>query len=241
MKELADVLRSHRERNIDYYLKAFDKLEKTGENTFNNAAAYFGCAWMLYRKMYFYAIIASIFQVALTRVLSFVGRTITFFGDTGTGSFIGIIIGFVISIRLFGVYGNRLYYNVVKTRISENYHTLESYQATTLPLALCFAFGHLNWPTHLFTLLLALYFYYNDSSLTSRRDIQKEENENISPEILKQYLNQNTPTSLISKQIPIYLAYLLIAISCIIETACLYFNVTSPLEIGFSVVFPVLA
>ncbi len=115
MKELADVLKSHREGNVDYYLKAFDKLEKTGENTINNAAAYIFLAWMLYRKMYFYAIIAFIFQLCFTKLLKFIGQTITFFGDAETGAAIGLTTGLIICIRLFGIYGNKLYYNVVKS------------------------------------------------------------------------------------------------------------------------------
>ena len=116
MRELADILKSHSERNVDYYLRAFDKLEKTGENTFNNAAAYFGFIWMLYRKMYFYAIIALIFQFGFPKILKFIGQTITFFGDAKTGAAIGFTTGLIICIRLLGVYGNKLYYNVVKSK-----------------------------------------------------------------------------------------------------------------------------
>lgn len=41
---------------IEYYEKAFSRLEETGKHTWNWAAFFGGITWMLYRKMYLYAL-----------------------------------------------------------------------------------------------------------------------------------------------------------------------------------------
>lgn len=240
MQKLFEVLEPWGSRNVDYYVKAFDKLEKTGENTFNNAAAYLGCAWMLYRKMYLYAIIAFACQFALMYVLEFLGHEITSFGDTNRGQFIGIIISWLISIRLFGKYGNKLYYKVIKSRILENYHILDNYQATSFPLALSFVFGRLASPIFLSIPLLILYSYYVDSFSNFRKNFPKENENQVSSTAIKQYLNQNTPSSLLANKISGYLAYLLSVVSFGIGLFALMHGSRSLLEIGLAILFPIL-
>ena len=47
-------------KSVEYYEKAFDRLDKTGKHTWNWAAFFGGITWMLYRKMYFNALLFSI-------------------------------------------------------------------------------------------------------------------------------------------------------------------------------------
>ncbi len=226
-------------RNVDYYIRAFDKLEKTGTNTFNNAAAYFGCAWMLYRKMYFYAAIAFVCQIMLTIILGFLGQTITFFGDVNAGKQIGILMSAIICIRLFGLYGNKIYYDIIKSRISKKHYAPDSHQATAFSLAVCFAIGHNSWLTLLLILPLILYFYHNDLSLKPKPTHNGNGNTKTTPDTIQQYLNKKE--QLLER--PAYSAYLLTVISFMIVTITL---VTKPdanaaLATMLSTIFPVLA
>lgn len=238
MQKLSEILESWRSRNVDYYARAFDKLEKTGENTFNNAAAYFGCAWMLYRKMYLYAGIAFICQFVLARVLRFLGHEITCFGYADIGESVGVAISALISIRLFGTCGSKLYYKVIKSRISKNYHTLDNYRTTAVSLALCFVFERALpdvWGVPLMICMI-LYFYYADFSQNTTGGARERHDEQVS--IIKQYLNRNaSPISLVNK-IPIYLAYILAALSC---AYVLYYFPTNKWEriaLSLSILFP---
>ncbi|MBO7454511.1 MAG: DUF2628 domain-containing protein [Alphaproteobacteria bacterium] len=45
---------------IQYYEKAFDRLEKTGKHTWNCAAFFGGITWMLYRRMYLYGLVLTL-------------------------------------------------------------------------------------------------------------------------------------------------------------------------------------
>ena len=153
IQTISTFIKTRHERSVNYYMKAFDTYEKTGKNTFNKAAAYFGCAWMLYRKMYIHAIVALICQYILYIYLGFIGPKVIFFGDADTGKFLGELVSIIISCRLFGTYGNALYYNVIKSRISKKYHTLDNYQPTAPALAICFAAAHCPRPTLLAVIL----------------------------------------------------------------------------------------
>ena len=238
IQTISTFIKTRHERSISYYMRAFDTYEKTGKNTYNNAAAYFGCAWMLYRKMYLHAIVALICQYILFMSLSFIGLKITLFGEADTGQSIGVLLSVIISCRLFGTYGNALYYNVIKSRISEKYHTLNNYQPTAPALAICFAAAHCPRPTLLAVVLLALYYYRDDISLNRDQSSSKQlKDTKITPEEIKQYLEKTAQNS---NKIPTYLAYLLTAISLVLIMFVGYYDPSWRIIYIICTLFPVI-
>jgi len=124
------------DENAQYYKKAFERLEKENKNTWNWAAFLLNVVWMLYRKMYLYAFM---FQVV---VVLFVLACCVFLGmeKTTLGALLGLV-GIVVFPCCLGYLGNRLYYRVVKKRVSEGYHLLEQYCPTSLTAALLTSVG----------------------------------------------------------------------------------------------------
>ena len=50
---------------VEYYVKAFNRLDKTGKHTWNWSAFFGGITWMLYRKMYLYAFVLTIVYLGM--------------------------------------------------------------------------------------------------------------------------------------------------------------------------------
>lgn len=216
IQTISTFIKTRHERSVNYYMKAFATYEKTGKNTFNKAAAYFGCAWMLYRKMYIHAIAALIYQYILCSYLSFIGPKIVFFVDAAIGKFLGELLSIIISCILFGTCGNALYYNVIKSRISEKYHTLNNYQPTAPALAICFAVARCFNPTLLAVVLLALYYHRDDISLNRDQSSSKQlKDTQITTGPSKQYSKKTAHNS---NKTSTFLEYLIEAILFVIIT-----------------------
>ena len=212
-------------KSTTYYLQAFDKLDTSGEHTFNNAAAYLGCLWMLYRKMYLYAILALVFQMIMTVILGIVGKKLTFFGDAETGQYIGHVISIIVSIKLFGNYGNSLYYRDIKSRIAKGYHVAYDYQATALPLAILFSVMRAStaaMPILLIPIisLVAWFFHYKDSALLTQ---QPNYDIIIRPDLVQQYLNRGS-TGSSYMQSTNYCVYFLSSVAAIFTAIKLFDN-----------------
>lgn len=56
-------------KSVEYYEKAFDRLDKTGKHTWNWAAFFGGITWLLYRKMYLYAFVFTIMYFGMDVLL----------------------------------------------------------------------------------------------------------------------------------------------------------------------------
>ena len=118
----------------NYYLTAFDRLEKSKTNTWNWSAFFFGGFWILYRKMYLYAFI-------LIMGVCIIPLSYSMLTDIGLSE-IGIISASssLVLHSLLGYFGNALYYRLVKKRVSEGYHLLEEYKNTSLALPIFWFF-----------------------------------------------------------------------------------------------------
>ena len=159
-------------RNSKYYLDAFEKLDE-GRASWNWAAFFFQGMWMFYRKMYLYGL----FSLALDFA--------TFFIITSSSS-IGTAFGlsFVCNIAykcLYGYFGNRIYYSVVKERIAGGYHLMDQYKSTSKSLAILFIF------------LPAVYFYYLADVLANEKYFRtKSRGDNsVNEDNILKYLTQD--------------------------------------------------
>ncbi len=115
----------------DYYFQVFKKIEIQNENTWNWPAFFFGEYWMLFRKMYLYSFLTGIVDLLITAFL--LSALISLKSNPESFSaihWITLIVHILIKIML-GMYGNRLYYRVVKNRIHKGYHLLRKYRPTT--------------------------------------------------------------------------------------------------------------
>ena len=95
--------------NEQYYIDAFERLDAVGKNTWNWAAFFLGPCWMAYRKMYAYSFLALMFDFFVP--------------------YLGF--SFIVNI-LLGIFGNALYYRVVKNRIVNGYHLIENFQPVSI-------------------------------------------------------------------------------------------------------------
>ncbi len=109
------------QRNIDYYKEAFKKLKKE-EPTFNFAAALFPFQWLVFRKMYGFAIsiVAGSMLMQLILCLFFKSLTIKISVPTLIFTIISVILGFG---------GNSLYFKTIKTRIAQGYLDIKDYSS----------------------------------------------------------------------------------------------------------------
>ncbi len=122
------------DENAQYYKKAFERLEKENKNTWNWVAFWLNVVWMIYRKMYLYAFMYYIAIVLFGVVGNFFEVT-----KTTLGVLLGLI--WIVFSCCLGYLGNRLYYHVVKKRVSEGYHLLEQYCPTSLTAAVLTLMG----------------------------------------------------------------------------------------------------
>jgi len=159
-------------RNSKYYLNAFKKLEE-GCDSWNWAAFFLQGMWMFYRKMYLYGL----FSLALDFAIFFVIMS-------STSIRISFGLSFVCNIAykcLYGYFGNRIYYSVVKERISDGYHLMDEYKSTSKSLAILFIF------------LPSIYLYYLADVLANEkyfRSAHREDN-SVNEENILKYLSQD--------------------------------------------------
>lgn len=108
-------------RNIDYYKEAFKELEQE-EPTFNFAAAFFPFQWLIFRKMYAYAISIAAGSILLQLILCL------FFESLTKKACIPTFVFIIISVFL-GFCGNALYFKTIKTRIARGYLEIKDYNS----------------------------------------------------------------------------------------------------------------
>lgn len=114
--------------NKDYYLKAFEHLEKEKKHTWNWAAFLFPREWMIYRKMYLWSTIFWLIYMFVLYI--FVPILEAFAPDYGDL----LLLTLVALVKVFAEYfGNELYYRTVKCRISKGYHLLKKYVCASWP------------------------------------------------------------------------------------------------------------
>ena len=130
-----------------YYLDVFKQLEETNKCEFNLSAAIWGPFWALYRKMYLLASSVFIsFFINGNLVLSLIRLYRRFTQETDDYNILmphiqrvvhtflwalGIWIVYqLMSTFLYGKYGNQLYYNYIKKKISQGYHLVKDISST---------------------------------------------------------------------------------------------------------------
>ena len=122
MKERIDrMFRLWNQRNIDYYIKAFNELEKE-EPTFNFVAAFFPFQWLVFRKMYGYAISIAVGSMILQSILG------VFFKSVTKKACVPTLLFVIISV-FFGFCGNAIYFRSIKTRIARGYLKIKNYNS----------------------------------------------------------------------------------------------------------------
>lgn len=179
---------SLRSRNENYYIEAFEKLEKEGKHTWNWAAALFPEVWMSYRRMY--ACCGGVFLLAAAEGIIILAAVLeAIMAKSVTLPFVLTLGGIVLIFRLLlmaacGIYGNSLYYRTVRFKIMEGYHLSEKFQPTSLPLLLWNFAGFIACEP----LVLAACFidYYQNPFK------DKKERFDVTPEAIKQYLQKKT-------------------------------------------------
>lgn len=94
-------------KKADYYIEKWVEIEKQHTKTSWNWGAFlFGLLWMLYRKMYFYTLIAVSILCGIGIMESFIGITDVF----------DALLSFIFCL-LFGMFGNYLYRRYTENKI----------------------------------------------------------------------------------------------------------------------------
>ncbi len=159
-------------RNSAYYLNVFKKLDE-GHDCWNWAAFCFQGMWMFYRKMYLYGL----FSVVIDFTVFF-----SVMSTLSLSSAVGLSFVFRLAYKcLYGYFGNRIYYSVVKERIADGYHLMNQYKSTSKSLAILFLF------------LPSIYFYYLADILANDAFFKNRSRKNIivNEENIVKYLSQD--------------------------------------------------
>jgi len=116
MKErFSKIFELWNQRNTEYYQEVFEKLEKENKLTFNFAAAFFNVMWLIFRKMYGWAILLGVINTGLKIFLRMLCPSLP-----------GLTV-FLIMFVIFGFFGNTLYYKRVKFQVSKGYANMPDY------------------------------------------------------------------------------------------------------------------
>ena len=94
------------QRNTEYYQKAFSRLDKENKTTFNFAAALWPAMWLVFRKMYGWAMLLILVNSGIQGVLYALCQTPK---ARGIGSFVLFLIIFIIffAFRLLSALCNK--------------------------------------------------------------------------------------------------------------------------------------
>lgn len=110
------------QRNTEYYQQAFERLEKENKTTFNFAAAFYPTTWLVFRKMYGWAILFILISAGIQTSLGAL-----YPGPKATAVISSVL--WLVMIIGFGFWGNSLYYREVKSRVSKGYNSMEGYSS----------------------------------------------------------------------------------------------------------------
>ena len=108
------------QRNTEYYKAAFSKLEKENKTTFNFAAGFFPILWLVFRKMYGWAMLLILANSGILGILYVLCRS------SSTRN-VNISIFWLILFVGFGFFGNSLYYKHVKSKVTKGYAEISDY------------------------------------------------------------------------------------------------------------------
>ncbi len=106
------------QRNVGFYKECFKKLETENKTSFNYIAGMFPIMWMIFRKMYGWAML---FAFILPRIETAL--------KTLVPGIITSILFSVVTFLVFGFIGNTLYYRHVKSKVAKGYAEVEGYNS----------------------------------------------------------------------------------------------------------------
>ena len=119
-------------RNVEYYKESFEKLDGN-KLTFNFAAAFGNVLWLIYRKMYGWAMLVTLINAGIQIFMRMLPST--------PSALSGIsILSFLIWFLGFGFFGNTFYYKHVKSQVSKGYAKMPDYN-TIDPIWSLIVFG----------------------------------------------------------------------------------------------------
>lgn len=210
------------QRNTEYYQQAFDRLEKENKTTFNFAAAFFMGAWLVFRKMYGWAILL---------VLAFTGipASLNAFYQNSKVATLILAVFYLVTIIGFGFFGNSLYYKHVKSKIAKGYAEITNYNSidpvwgivvigVVLPLLVGVPAGILMQKHHvsknvfqLLTMLIQVFFIaipwmINYKKFHSQESVEPVE---VTEESVNAYLEKANPKRLTVSMCAMIVSYLL--------------------------------
>lgn len=116
-----------------YYLDAFEKLDKNGKHTWNWAAFFMLGIWFGYRKMYLESVVLYVINLILDEIADYF---IAMYSENGWFVFF-ILIAITTPIHAIAAYyGNSMYYRKVKNMIGRGAHEINENRPTSLVCAL---------------------------------------------------------------------------------------------------------
>jgi len=121
MKErFSKIFELWNQRNTEYYQEAFKKLEEENKTTFNFAAAIFSVIWLVFRKMYGWAILCTLLYGGILFSTKMFCKN---------ADVVFVIQASVSTIMILGLgrFGNTLYYKHVKSQVSKGYAEMPEY------------------------------------------------------------------------------------------------------------------
>ena len=186
------------QRNTEYYQQAFSRLEKENKTTFNWAAALFGASWMVFRKMYGWAMLYICLYGS-----TFLLPSVLCDGHTKTMVF---FVGCLALFIGFGFFGNTIYYKTVKSKISKGYKKIESYKAIDpVPPLILFVYWFVFLPflcllpsenqvmllcTLFEPIVIAVFWAIDYKKYHKQESVEQEK---VDEESVNQYLNKDNP------------------------------------------------
>lgn len=106
-------------RNAEYYKESFEKLDGN-KLTFNFAAAFGNVLWLIYRKMYGWAMLITLINAGIQIPMRMLSSTPSVLSGIS-------ILSFLIWFLGFGFLGNTFYYKHVKSQVSKGYSKIQDY------------------------------------------------------------------------------------------------------------------
>ncbi len=122
MKErFLEIFEFWNQRNIGFYKECFKKLETENKTSFNYIAGMFPVMWLVFRKMYGWAILITLILAGVNAVQA------ALIQPTGTMSDVISVVLFIIKFAIFGFVGNTLYLKHVKSKVTKGYAEISDY------------------------------------------------------------------------------------------------------------------
>ncbi len=119
----------------EYYTAAFQKIENGQILTWNWAAFLFTMGWMIYRRMYFFGLVALACTIGLGYVVDYGVAHLLSQGYSQNITYIGHFFFLILNI-FWGLLGNKLYYVHLRRQVQKGYDVLDEKPIDTVAFLL---------------------------------------------------------------------------------------------------------